>query len=187
MKFTPGFLSIGLLALLGSSATATEDACSSCRHDVTTNSYHEHILNNYLAVWDGDLSLLKSTFHPDVVLYSDRFPSSTGNGSDATVITNREEFAAFVERARNGWDSYTFNPITWVGGGHSVVVRWKMEGVLGSNFTLFETPLSAGSNVTYNGTDFLVLDECTGLIKTDYIAQDLITYFHAMGLDYISV
>ncbi|KAJ5937493.1 hypothetical protein N7454_003835 [Penicillium verhagenii] len=62
------------------------------------------MLNRYLSVRDGDLStLVPSTFHPDVRLYSDRFPSFTGNGSTLAKITNRKQFAAFVERSRNGW------------------------------------------------------------------------------------
>ncbi|KAJ5927866.1 hypothetical protein N7466_006822 [Penicillium verhagenii] len=186
MKFNVGLLPVALSSLLlTSSASSVGDVC--CRGDVTTSSYHQKMLDQYLSVWDGDLSLVKSTFHPDVKLYSDRFPSSTGNGSTLTEITNREQFAAFVEKSRDGWSKYTFDPIRWVSSGHQIVVRWKMEGVLGSNFTLFPTPLAAGSSVTYNGTDFLVLDECTGLIREDYIAQDLITYFHAMGLSEIAV
>ncbi|KAJ5890134.1 hypothetical protein N7504_010944 [Penicillium tannophilum] len=145
------------------------------------------MLNQYISVWDGDLSLVKSTFHPDVRLFSDRFPSSTGNGSTLTAVTNRDEFAAFIENARVGWGKYTFDPIRWVSNGHQIAVRWKMEGILGSNFTRFPTPLDAGSSVTYNGTDFLVLDECTGLIREDYIAQDLISCFHVMGLTEITV
>ncbi|KAJ5432825.1 uncharacterized protein N7458_011981 [Penicillium daleae] len=130
---------------------------------------------------------MNTTFHPDVVLSSDRFPSSSGNGSDLTVVTNRSQFSAFVQRSRNGWEKYTFEPIHSLYDVNSIAVRWKMNGVLGANFTLFLTPLKAGSSVTYNGTDLLLLDECTGLIRNDYIAQDLISYFHAMGLSAITV
>lgn len=48
-------------------------------------------------------------------------------------------------------------------------------------------PLKAGAAVTYNGTDFLVQDECTGQIREAYIAGDSISYFHAMGLDAVTV
>lgn len=47
--------------------------------------------------------------------------------------------------------------------------------------------LKPGDNVTYNGTDFLVLDEKTGLIKEDNVAQDLITLFHNLGLTAVTV
>lgn len=49
------------------------------------------------------------------------------------------------------------------------------------------SPLKQGATVTYNGTDFLVLDSCTGQVREAYIAQDLISYFHAMGLTAITV
>lgn len=137
MKFS-GLLQIALSIISTTSyATSTGESC--CRSDVTSSSYHRHMLNQYISVWDGDLSLVKSTFHPDVKLFSDRFPSSTGNGSTLTAVTNRDEFAAFIENARVGWEKYTFDPIRWVSNGHQIVVRWKMEGILGSNFTRFPT------------------------------------------------
>ena len=48
-------------------------------------------------------------------------------------------------------------------------------------------PLKEGAAVTYNGTDFLVQDDCTGQIKEVNIAGDSISYFHAMGLDAVTV
>lgn len=48
-------------------------------------------------------------------------------------------------------------------------------------------PLKPGAHVTYNGTDFLVQDKCTGQIREAYIASDNIAFFHAMGLNYITV
>ncbi|KAJ5369296.1 uncharacterized protein N7496_009056 [Penicillium cataractarum] len=177
-----------LVALSNAHATSNNHASSACcRGYAKDGSHQETILSNYLAIWGGDLSLMDTTFHPDVALSSDRFPSSSGNGSDLTVVTNRTQFTAFVEKSRNGWESYTFDPIHSLYDDSSIAVRWKMNGVLGANFTLFPTPLKAGSSVTYNGTDLLILDECTGLIIHDYIAQDLISYFHAMGLTAITV
>ncbi|KAJ5114164.1 hypothetical protein N7456_002698 [Penicillium angulare] len=185
MKVSGILLQLSSFLLFTEAASATADSC--CKSDIVSSAHHERILNNYLAIWNGDLSLVKSVFHPDVVLFSDRFPSSTGNGSEITGVTNRAEFASFVTRSRTGWASYEFTTIRSVSSGYDIAVRWKMDGVLGKNFTLFPTPLKPGSHVTYNGTDFLVLDECTGQVREDYIAQDLISYFHAMGLDAITV
>lgn len=47
--------------------------------------------------------------------------------------------------------------------------------------------LKAGDPVTYNGTDFLILNTETGLIEEVDSAQDLITLFHNLGLTGITV
>ena len=44
-----------------------------------------------------------------------------------------------------------------------------------------------GDTVTYDGTDFLVLNSCTGLIDEVHSAQDLVTFFHNLGLTGITV
>ncbi|CRL18414.1 unnamed protein product [Penicillium camemberti] len=184
MKFNL-ILNFALYSLLGYSGALAGSSC--CGVDITSCSYHERLLENYIAVWGGNLSLIDTVFHPDVVLFADSFPSASGKGSSATHITNRNEFAAFVKRSRTGWKEYYFEPIRTVAADHSIAVRWIMHGVLGSNFTLFPTPLKEDAAVTYNGTDFLVQDDCTGQIREAYIAGDSISYFHAMGLDGVTV
>ena len=42
--------------------------------------------------------------------------------------------------------------------------------------------LPAGSPVSYNGTDILTLDRCTGLIKEVQSSQDYVTLFHVLGI-----
>jgi hypothetical protein len=111
-------------------------SCCEPEHDSTKN---QRVLDDYLDIWSGNLTLAETVFHPDVVLHSDRFPSSTGKGSDLISVTNRDEFVAFVQRSRKGWKRYTFTPIRSTGDGESVAVRWAMHGVIGSNFTLFPT------------------------------------------------
>ncbi|KAJ5118912.1 hypothetical protein N7448_010619 [Penicillium atrosanguineum] len=160
---------------------------SCCRDDISSAAYHDHILNNYIAIWAGDSSLIGSTFHSDVVLEIDRFPSASGKGSSIIHVSNRTQMTAFVERSRSGWKEYYFEPISSVAANFSIAVRWRMHGVMGSNFTSFSTPLKAGDHVTYNGTDFLVQDHCTGLIREAYIASDNISFLHAMGLTAITV
>lgn len=44
-----------------------------------------------------------------------------------------------------------------------------------------------GSHITYNGTDWLYLDDCTGRIKRVDSAQDYITALHAQGLTEVKV
>jgi hypothetical protein len=47
--------------------------------------------------------------------------------------------------------------------------------------------LKPGDKMTYNGTDNLVLNSCTGLVDQVDSAQDLITLFHNLGLTSITV
>jgi hypothetical protein len=47
--------------------------------------------------------------------------------------------------------------------------------------------LGPGAYVTYNGTDFVVLDDCTGQIKEINMAQDFIAYFHELGIKGVMV
>lgn len=49
------------------------------------------------------------------------------------------------------------------------------------------SPLKPGAEVSYNGSDFLHMDNCTGLIIEDGLTQDLITLFHVMQLGEVSV
>lgn len=126
-----------LCSLLSFPVTLAGPSC--CRADITSSAYHDRLLENYIAVWGGDLSLIGTIFHPDVVLYLDRFPSKSGKGSTVTHVTNRTELVAFVERSRGGWKEYRFEPIRSVAADHSIAVRWEMHGILGSNFTLFQT------------------------------------------------
>ncbi|KAK1763058.1 hypothetical protein QBC33DRAFT_623268 [Phialemonium atrogriseum] len=44
-----------------------------------------------------------------------------------------------------------------------------------------------GEPVTYNGTDFLILNECTGLADEADIAGDSLTLFHNLGLTSVTV
>ena len=47
--------------------------------------------------------------------------------------------------------------------------------------------LKTGDPITYNGTDSLVLNKCTGLVDEIDSAQDLISFFHALGLTSVTV
>jgi hypothetical protein len=108
-------------------------------HGMTTPYGHlKHVLNNYLSIWNGNLSLLDSTFSPTVTLHADRFPSVNG-GSEAFNITTREEFHAFVLRSRTGWDKYEFKIHAWTGHENHIAVRWKLDAVMGANFTILPT------------------------------------------------
>lgn len=51
----------------------------------------------------------------------------------------------------------------------------------------FVSTLKQGDTVTYDGTDFLVLNSCTGLIDEVHSAQDLVTFLHNLVLTGITV
>jgi SnoaL-like domain len=95
------------------------------------------IKDNYLDVWNGNLTLLNETFAPVLQFHGDRFPS--GNTSTLLGINTREDFLAFVERARAGWDQYEFKVHAWVGHENHIAVRWIMDGILGQNYSLAPT------------------------------------------------
>ena len=44
-----------------------------------------------------------------------------------------------------------------------------------------------GAPVSVNGTDFIFLDECTGLVKTYDLAQDNLNRYHQFGYTSIPV
>ncbi|KAH6995169.1 hypothetical protein EDB80DRAFT_877044 [Ilyonectria destructans] len=142
------------------------------------------LADNYLSLWGGELSLVDSVIHPKISLIADRLPSSVG--SDIIQVGNIDEYVAFVQKSRAGWKEYNFDVIHMVGNGNQMAIRWKMNGITSANMTL-PTTLDPGSPVTYNGTDFLILDDCTGLVKEVHMAQDFITFFHALGLEAVTV
>lgn len=95
------------------------------------------IKDNYLAIWDGNLTLINSTFAPIIDFHADRFPS--GNTSSLLSISTREDFLAFVERSRTGWEQYEFKVHAWVANGNHIAVRWMMDGIIDENYTLAPT------------------------------------------------
>ncbi|CAI7626210.1 unnamed protein product [Penicillium viridicatum] len=111
MKFNL-ILNFVLYSLLGYSGALAGSSC--CGPDITSCAYHKRLLENYIAIWGGDLSLIDPVFHPDVVFFADGFLSASGQGSSVTHITNRDEFAAFVRRSRTGWKECYFEPIRTV-------------------------------------------------------------------------
>jgi hypothetical protein len=160
---------------------------SSSTTDFSSKAHHTKIVNNYIALWKGDLSLLNDTFHSGPITFNaDRFPSSSGTGSEKLSITSREAFAGFVQGAGQGFEKYGFEPYYWLGEGNKIAIRWYLDGVVG-DFNRFPTSLKKGDKVTYDGTDCLILNKETGLIERVDCAQDLLTLFHAMGLPGISI
>ncbi|KAJ4249097.1 hypothetical protein NW762_012431 [Fusarium torreyae] len=150
----------------------------------TTHEYHKKILNQYVDIWGGNISLVNTTFAPEVTLYIDRFPTgSNGSVEIGPYITNPASFAAFVEKTRSGLRQYDISVKKWVGEGYGIAARWAIEIVLGDDFKNVPTTLKAGEYVTYNGTEYLTLDPCTGLVTEVESAQDLISFLYNLGND----
>ncbi|CAI6089555.1 unnamed protein product [Clonostachys chloroleuca] len=149
---------------LAAPKTSTNSSC--CRKDLNSNEYHKELSTNYLSMWSGDLTIAETILHPDLVI--------------------RNEFVAFIQKSRTGWQNYWFDMIHWVGTGDKLAMRWKMNGLVGENMAI-PTTLDPGAYVTYNGTDLAVLDNCTGQIKEINMAQDFIAYFHELGIKGVMV
>ena len=135
MKFTPVLSACFAFAIEVNAVCAR--SVPECRSSkVSSHSHHAHIVNNYLKLWAGDLSLVNQTFDPEITFNADRFPSSSGTGAAPLIITTSEEFGAFVNSSRQGSEKYQFDPIYWLGEGNRVAIRWRLDSIIG-NFTRF--------------------------------------------------
>ncbi|KAL2675359.1 hypothetical protein Neosp_011543 [[Neocosmospora] mangrovei] len=164
------------------SATAAPE--SSCCTEMLGQEHSKQIIENFLGVWHGDYSLTNKTFDPNVILVSDRMP--TGKGSEPLRIEGKNAMVTFVKRCREGWKEYTFELLQFISDQNKISIQWKMNGITGENMRI-KTPLKPDSKVSFKGIDFIILDECAGLIKEIYMAQDLITFFHELELGHVSV
>ena len=116
-------------------AMAVSGECSPSR--TITAQHRERILDNYIKIWNGDLSLVNETFSSAMTLQIDRFPKGArGSVALPPTFNSSIDFAAFVERTRSTLREYKIIPQKSVGEGRGIAFRWVMEGVMGDNFTL---------------------------------------------------
>lgn len=131
----PSFI---LSLFVGATAAAAADVPG--RAHFTSHSYHETVMNRYLAIWAGDLSLVNSTFAPSLTFSGDRFPTGAhGSAQLAPFITSPGTFAGFVQQTRANFDEYRFSVQRWAGEGVNIAVRWTLEGVVGESFKAVPT------------------------------------------------
>lgn len=112
------------------------------REDIDTQEWYNKMQNNYFNLWAGDLNLAEQTLHPDVYIIGDRFPNGKTNSTELTdQFEGRtiEDFIAFVERSRQGWEEYYFEVIHSVANDYNIAIRWRMHGTLSEDFNLFPT------------------------------------------------
>lgn len=204
---------LGIASILFVAMQTQGTSASSRSHKRAASHEHQQsVISNYLKLWNGDSSVVDSVLSPRLSLHADQFPSPTGEGSVPIEVDSSEEFLAFVQRSRTGWEKYNFEVYKSAAQGNNIAIRWRLEAVMGANFTLVPryvlkinrvvrviecsegltfyalySPLKPGDPVTYNGTDFLVLNKCTGLVEEIHMAQDIITFFNALGLTAITV
>lgn len=74
---------------------------------IGTQEHLRDVLDRYLNIWHGDLSLIDSKLAPTLSLYADRFPVANG-GSRPMEIRTAKGFRAFVVRYKIGWEKYEF-------------------------------------------------------------------------------
>lgn len=118
---------------------AIASAATCCNPRAATQKQRDLIANNYLNIWNGDISLIDSTFSPEISVHADRLPSSTGVGSDVLNITTSRGFRDWVTKSRNSWDQYNFIKYKSAGEGHNIAIRWTLDAIIGANFTMAPT------------------------------------------------
>ncbi|KAM6476642.1 hypothetical protein HDV62DRAFT_402587 [Trichoderma sp. SZMC 28011] len=172
---------VGVMASLATSTTL----CQDCDF-VLCHKSQENATRNYIDTWNGDFSLENITFTPNVNLYQDRLPGF--NGSIELPIGTSGEFIKFMKMAHTGWNHYQFVVHNVAFDKYNVVIRWALNATVGPHDKMI-IPINKpeGSHITYNGTDWLYLDDCTGRIKRVDSAQDYITALHAQGLTEVKV
>ncbi|KAK0930958.1 hypothetical protein LTR48_006479 [Friedmanniomyces endolithicus] len=136
------------------------------------------IVSNWYTIWAGDYSVLNQIVLPNVQLYQDRFPQG-GNGSAQFPIYNSSQFLEFVKEARADFETYSFIDDFHFGNGNTLALRWVLNATYAGSST---GTAHKGSHIGYNGTDILLLDPCSELIEQVLSAQDLITYYHELGV-----
>ncbi|KID63663.1 uncharacterized protein G6M90_00g064090 [Metarhizium brunneum] len=141
---------------------------------------------SYVDIWNGDFSLENRTFAPDVVLYQDRLPGP--GGSEDLPVGSSAEFIEFMRLARFGWNHYKFDIRNLAFDGYNVVIRWALNATVGPRDKML-IPINKpeGTDITFNGTDWLYLDECTFKIKQVDSAQDYIRELYLEGITEIKI
>ncbi|PHH93258.1 hypothetical protein CDD83_9528 [Cordyceps sp. RAO-2017] len=148
-----------------------------------TREQQTQVRDTYLALWGGDLSLADKLLDPNVKLNIDRHPGE--NGSAPVVSNTADEFLGFVKFARQGWDQFRFSVVRWAADDQHISIRWKAECVMGKDYKA-PTTLKEGDKVSWNGTDFLVLNDDNRLVEIN-IAQDMMELFHALGMTSVPI
>ena len=131
------------LTKMAAASPTTISPQSCCNETVSTEDWHAHIVTNYIKLWYGDLSVLKQTISPVMTFHGDRFPLSTdcssGKGSAQIHLSSSEEFGAFVEKSRSGFEKYGFVADYWFGHENRVAIRWSLDAVIGKDYAAFPT------------------------------------------------
>jgi hypothetical protein len=172
-------------------STETTDPCP-CKG--ISPASREIVVSNWLKLWAGNYDYLNKTVTSDVQLYQDRFP--TGTNSISMPIDNSSALLSFVKESRMTFETYCFVDDFHFGDDNLVALRWTLNATFAGSQKAWvkgrpgveihemlnnSRTLKKGSEVTYNGTDLMVLNRCSGLIQQVLSAQDFITYFHVLG------
>ncbi|KHN94942.1 uncharacterized protein MAM_07169 [Metarhizium album ARSEF 1941] len=173
-------IATSLWAAAAITSLASASSCSECNFVLNRDS-QKRSAKNYIDMWNGDLGLEHETFTPGVVLHQDRLPGT--NGSVDLAVRSSADFVKFMRLARSGWHHYGFVVHATALDLYSIVIRWALNATVGPrDKMLIPVAKPEGTHITYNGTDWLHLDECTGKIKQVDSAQDYITALHEQGV-----
>ncbi|EQK99150.1 hypothetical protein G6O67_003865 [Ophiocordyceps sinensis] len=148
-----------------------------------TREQQTEVRDAYLALWGGDMSLADKILDPNVKLNIDRHPA--GEGTARVVANTDKDFLGFVAVARHGWEHFSFKVVRWAADDKYICVRWQAEATMGKNYKP-PTSLKPGDQITWNGTDFLVLNDSNRFVEIN-IAQDMLELFHALGVKSVAI
>lgn len=118
------------LSMFSHGLVATE-----CCRNVTSEDFKRQFIDKWLSFWNGDAALLNNLAAPDMVVYQDRVPSATGNGSDIVPMTSSEGLTQGMAYALAPYESFYFDLVAWAGTDNHLAVRWTLHGVLANSTT----------------------------------------------------
>ncbi|KXT13942.1 hypothetical protein AC579_2390 [Pseudocercospora musae] len=177
------------LALASAAAITPSTYDTDCAYTNSTRHGIAEVLYNWGQVWKGNWTAWNETVIPNVSVYQDRIPT-TFNGTVANPfdtqflpINNASVLRGFIEKTREEFDHYGFiQQFHFVeSGGGKLVTRWTLNATVGAKSS--SPVLKQGDQITCNGTDILIFDDCSGRIAQVITAQDLMDYTYKMGMN----
>ncbi|EGP86972.1 uncharacterized protein MYCGRDRAFT_93623 [Zymoseptoria tritici IPO323] len=169
-------------------ATATPVPDLSTRQSCSNKISITAVMENWAKIWKGDTSdaLLKATIMPDILIQTDRLPYGpdyTKQKTEMLNVHNEEQLLAFVKESRKGYSSYgAVNNYAFANSdGTRLVTRWTVNAVIGSDNP---SPIrKAGDRISFDGTDLVAFDPCSGKIQTVQTAQDTLNFAYQLGMN----
>ncbi|MEV7090815.1 ester cyclase [Streptomyces sp. NPDC093085] len=119
----------------------------------TDNTAAKALLDTWLSLWNGDLSLASEVASDEFRLHSHMM-----DGSDSAAVKGVEGLTEYVRSGRSHTPDLRFSiEVPPLFDGDYVSVRWSATGTYDGSFPGAKTP--AGTVVTFTGTDTLRIQD----------------------------